>query len=282
MEYLSISGNKLRFKTGDEYLVRALKSDGSFELRGEKFVFDSKSKEIQIFSEPSKPDFDINERYQYLAEFVDMTIDSIIPSVIICGEAGLGKSHTVLERFAKKGKRKEQDYVIVKGYSTSKGLYKILWENRNKTIVLDDIDSVLKDDVSLNLLKAALDSYSERIVTWNSVGFIDDGLPTSFEFNGQVVFITNKSLESLDSAVKSRALAVDVTMNTEEKITRMREIVKTMIPEVNLSTKNKVIDFIEENANVAKELNFRTLIKAIKIYETTQSMRPVQYMLCNS
>jgi hypothetical protein len=282
MEYLSISGNKLRFKTGDEYLVRALKSDGSFELRGEKFLFDSKSKEIQIFSEPSKPDFDINERYQYLAEFVDMTIDSIIPSVIICGEAGLGKSHTVLERFAKKGKRKEQDYVIVKGYSTSKGLYKILWENRNKTIVLDDIDSVLKDDVSLNLLKAALDSYSERIVTWNSVGFIDDGLPTSFEFNGQVVFITNKSLESLDSAVKSRALAVDVTMNTEEKITRMREIVKTMIPEVNLSTKNKVIDFIEENANVAKELNFRTLIKAIKIYETTQSMRPVQYMLCNS
>jgi hypothetical protein len=282
MEYLSISGNKLRFKTGDEYLVRALKSDGSFELRGEKFVFDSKSKEIQIFSEPSKPDFDINERYQYLAEFVDMTIDSIIPSVIICGEAGLGKSHTVLERFAKKGKRKEQDYVIVKGYSASKGLYKILWENRNKTIVLDDIDSVLKDDVSLNLLKAALDSYSERIVTWNSVGFIDDGLPTSFEFNGQVVFITNKSLESLDSAVKSRALAVDVTMNTEEKITRMREIVKTMIPEVNLSTKNKVIDFIEENANVAKELNFRTLIKAIKIYETTQSMRPVQYMLCNS
>ena len=282
MKFMSITGNKIRFTTEGRSMSRSLSSDNTFELKGEKFSFDSKKNVIEIFCDFDKPSFDINERYNHLETFVDMVIDGVVPSVIVCGEAGLGKSHTVFERFEKKGMKKDTDYVILKGYSTPKALYRTLYENCSNTIVLDDIDSVLKDEVSLNILKAALDSYSERVITWNSMSFRDDGTPTSFEFRGQIVFITNKSLDTLNGAVKSRALAVDVTMNTEEKIKRMREISKNMLPEISLSTKNKVIDFIEDNAKVVKELNFRTLIKAIKIYETTQNMRPVQYMLCNS
>jgi len=286
MKFLSLtSDNKIKFKREDgRYHTRKLR-DNIFVDSGTEYKFDRNTNSIELYNgEPTKSEiqFDINERFNHLETFVDMTIDGIVPSVVICGEAGLGKSYTVMNRFDKKNKIEDEDYVIVKGYTTAKGLYKILYENRFKTIVLDDIDSVFKDDTSLNLLKAALDSYSKRIVTWNSVSFADDGLPEKFEFFGQIVFITNKSLAKLDGAVKSRSLTVDVSMTTDEKIDRMREISKVMLPEISLSTKNKVVDFIGENSDIVKELNLRTLIKGIKIFESTGDMRPVQYMLANS
>lgn len=282
MTLVSVNGNKIRFKTEGRYETRSLKEDGTFEVKGAKFQFDAKRNVIELFETEQKPYFDINERFKHLETFVDMTIDGFIPSVVICGEAGLGKSHTVLERFSLKKQIEDRDYVIVKGYSSPKGLFKTLYENRNKTIVFDDTDSILKDDVSLNLLKAALDSYSKRLVSWNSVKFVDDGLPTIFEFTGSIVFITNLSMKKLDGAVKSRALSVDVSMTLDEKITRMREVIKKIEPEIKLSTKSKVIDFIADNAKLTEELNFRTLIKGIKIFEATGDMRPVEYMLCNS
>ena len=49
------------------------------------------------------------------------------------------------------------------------GLYAKLYEfsNSGNVVVFDDCDSVLLDDLALNILKAALDSGARRRIYWN-------------------------------------------------------------------------------------------------------------------
>ncbi|AVH85357.1 hypothetical protein RsoM2USA_429 [Ralstonia phage RsoM2USA] len=156
------------------------------------------------------------------------------------------------------------DYTMIKGYSTAKGLYKALYANRNKIVILDDCDSVWKDAVSLNIMKAALDSYDKRIVSWNAD--IDD-MPTSFEFTGRMIFISNLSQNDLSQAVKSRSLRVDLSMTTLEKIERMEHLVESeeFMAEVPKNIKREAMAFMKEHAAQATDLNIRTLMSVITL-----------------
>ena len=136
-------------------------------------------------------------------------------SVIVSGPGGLGKSHTVIKALASNGlkdctmveepiggRASKKAYRVVKGHATPLGLYRTLYENKDGVLVFDDCDSVLKDPLSLNLLKGALDSYSKRIISWKS-DRMDEDLPSVFEFKGRVVFISNLPVNALD-ATESR------------------------------------------------------------------------------
>ena len=210
-------------------------------------------------------EFSITARFQFLEKFTNMVLDGITKSIIITGEGGLGKTYTVLEQLKNRNLVEDEDYVIVKGYSTPKALYATLYENRHGLIVFDDCDSVLKDPNSLNILKGALDSYDTRKVSWLSKGFIDDDLPSSFEFNGQIIFISNMTSVKLDGAVKSRSMVIDVSMTLEDKIDRMRDILPNVLPEFGMGLKEEVLDYLADHAAEAKEFNMRTLIKCIKV-----------------
>ena len=169
--------------------------------------------------------FTINQRFGFLSDMIVMLAKGDQPSVVVTGPGGLGKSHTVTTALRNAGLKDlsvldeyevgapvpKNAFIVIKGYSTPKGLYRTLFENRHSVIVFDDCDSVLKDAVSLNLLKGALDSYSKRIISWRA-DIKDEDLPTSFEFKGRVVFISNMSSNQLDQAIISRSMSVDVTM----------------------------------------------------------------------
>lgn len=223
--------------------------------------------------------FDVNERFEFLADYVDMVSSGDRKSMVIVGEGGLGKSFTVMNRLAKNGLKNIADleigsnvmydvdrttFVVVKGYSTAKGLFRTLYENRGRLIVFDDCDSILKDPTAANILKAALDSYDERWVTWNAESFGESDLPKSFQFLGGVIFISNLSMTSIPQAVISRAAAVDVSMTRQEVIDRMRTISQDddFMPEVDMGMKLEAVNFIQSvvNCSQIKTLNLRTLI----------------------
>jgi hypothetical protein len=233
--------------------------------------------------------FSINERFEILEHFVDMVASRTIPSAIITGEGGLGKSHTVMATLKKAGLMNidsaeigarfdeglsRKAYVVVKGFSTAKGLFRTLYENRNKIVVFDDCDSVLRDPIAANLLKAALDSYDKRIITWNAEASFggDDDLPKSFEFTGGVIFISNMPMYKIPQAIISRSMPADVSMTRPEIIERMTAIVKggDFLPEFELSHKLEALTFIAENANrpEIKSINLRSLINATKARAT--------------
>lgn len=239
------------------------------------------SKDMPAHTEPLIS-FDINERFQFLEDYVDMAATRDRKSVVIVGEGGLGKSYTVFKQLARNKLTNLQDmeigaavddsnskktFVVIKGYSTAKGLFRTLYENRNRLVVFDDCDSILKDDVAANILKAALDSYERRIVSWNAESFGESDLPKSFEFTGSIVFISNMAMNKVPQALISRAAPVDVSMTRPEIIQRMREIVSQgeFMADDTMEVKLEALDFIASHINnpQIKAINLRTLIAVV-------------------
>ena len=225
--------------------------------------------------------FGINTRFEFVEKLVNMVSAGVQPSAVITGEGGLGKTYTVTKTLEKNGFKDISDlgefqvgavvarskvFTMVKGYSTAKGLYRTLFENNKSVIVFDDCDAVLKDPVALNLLKGALDSYGKRIISWNA-DMRDDDLPRSFNFEGRVIFISNMSQDSIDQAIRSRSMLIDLTMNADQKIERMETISKSaeFLPEYDTKVKTDALDLIRSLKDEAKEISLRTLISVCKI-----------------
>lgn len=249
--------------------------------------------------------FTIHERFDFLADFVQMVGDRKNASTIIVGSGGLGKSYTTFktlnencgltrveavdeaevqpesaedqdesweaQRAANRARLQSQagTYKVIKGYSTAKGLYRTLYENRNRIVVFDDTDSILKDQVATNILKAALDSYDRRIVSWNAEAPFGDDLPRSFEFTGGIIFISNLNMSQVPQALISRSYVADVSMTRDETVERMRVIAASpeFMPEASNEVKTLALDFIADNINrrEIKEVNMRTLLSVIKL-----------------
>ena len=225
--------------------------------------------------------FSINERFGFVSDMVKLLAQGDQSSVVITGPGGLGKSFNVMKALQTVGMKDitelsdfqigtrinvKKSFIVIKGYSTPKGLYRALYENKDGVIVFDDCDSVLKDPVSLNLLKGALDSYSRRIISWRA-DIRDDDLPTSFEFKGRVIFISNLSSVQMDQAIISRSMAVDLTMTRQQKVDRMRFLISQsdFMPEYKTEHKNDALDLIESLQDKVKELTLRTLIQVTVI-----------------
>ena len=249
-------------------------------------------------SAPQESRFTINERFGFVTDMVTMLANGAQSSVVVTGPGGLGKSYTVSKALETNGFKDistlealevgarintRRSFRVIKGYSTPKGLYRLLYENKDGVLVFDDCDSVLKDPVSLNLLKGALDSYSRRIISWRA-DIRDEDLPTSFEFKGRVVFISNLSSSQIDQAIITRSMAVDLSMTTQQKIDRMRHILESgeFMPEALKEHKVDAINLVERLKDSVKELSLRTLIQVTKIRANAGSnwANLAEYTIC--
>ena len=235
----------------------------------------------QSLTQATESRFTINQRFQFVSDMVTMLAKGDQASVVVSGPGGLGKSYTVVDALTKNGLADVSDvselaigtrinpgqsFRVIKGYSTPKGLYRTLYENKDGVVVFDDCDSVLKDPVSLNLLKAALDSYDRRLISWRA-DIRDEDLPTTFEFKGRVVFISNLPSDALDQAIITRSLAVDLSMTREQKVERMQWLLNQagFMPEYAKEHKVDAINLISSIVDRVKELSLRTLIQVVKI-----------------
>lgn len=208
--------------------------------------------------------FDINDKFRFLENMVGMVVKKTAVSMIITGEGGLGKTFTVMKSIKSRDLVEEYDFVVIKGYSTPKGLYRTLYENSDKLIVFDDCDEVLKDPTAKNLLKGALDSYDERKISWITNRELLD-CPSEFEFTGRIIFISNLTPERIEQAILSRSMSIDLSMTAEVKIERMRNILPKIMPDVEIGIKEECLELLNNNKQYCQDLNFRTLMKIISM-----------------
>jgi hypothetical protein len=267
----------------------------------------SKFKVISVDQKPSKAtsmSFEMEQKEKNLAGVTDQEIlerlrtrfnilDDMtravkkgdVRAMIVTGPPGVGKSfgvekvlskHDVFATVAQNEKLKK--YEVVKGAMSAIGLYKKLYEYSDKKsiLVFDDCDSVLLDDLSLNILKAALDSSKKRTIHWNTDSRLlrQEGVPNSFDFHGGAIFITNIKFENVRSkklqdhleALESRCHYLDLTIDTDrEKILRINQVVTEcgMLDDYEFTDagKREVIEFVDANKKKLRELSLRTVLK---------------------
>ena len=240
--------------------------------------------------------YDINTRFGFVEKLVTMVATGVQPSAVITGEGGLGKTFTVTKTLAAHGYKDISElaefqvgsiintskcFMMIKGFSTAKGLYRTLFENQKSVIVFDDCDAVLKDPVALNLLKGALDSYGKRIISWNA-DMKDDDLPRSFNFEGRVIFISNMDQDRIDQAIRSRSMMIDLSMTLDQKIDRMEFIAKSdeFLPEYDATIKADALALIRKIKSECKEISLRTLIAVSKVRASNKDWKDLAtYML---
>lgn len=157
-------------------------------------------------------------RYDAMQRMTKRLVAGKIPSLIISGPPGLGKSHTVRTELAEafpdgpesidEEGNEQLRYDTVSGSISAVGLYQALWYTRNGgVLVLDDVDDVFRDETSLNLLKGALDSSPIRSISWRKEArwLEEHGIPDRFTFDGHVVFLTNIDFEAIIQSGKRDA-----------------------------------------------------------------------------
>ena len=159
------------------------------------------------------------------------------------------------------------DYHYVKGYSSAKGLFRTLFENKKKLVIFDDCDAAWKNEVGANLLKAALDSDEERWVTWNVEGSANDDLPKSFLFEGRVIFISNVASGDFPQPLISRSLRADLELTIEERFERMLQILPSdqFAPGISMEVKTMAYEFLFDNREIAAEISSRSLLNVIQV-----------------
>ena len=206
-----------------------------------------------------------------LERLTKMVGRGIQPSLVITGMAGVGKTHLVKETLKGMGLRESYEFVHFKGRSTAAGLSITLYQNSDKIIVFDDCDSVFKDDDAVNILKAALDSYDTRKISYISSKPLKDEygepIPAHFEFTGKVIFISNIHQSKLDEAIRSRSFVADISMNTTQMFQRMEQLMETMEPSIPLTAKQQALEIMKDLDSKYRgiDINLRSFIKAARI-----------------
>ena len=224
----------------------------------------------------------MRKRFAILDDMTKATKRGDVRAMIVSGPPGVGKSYgveTVLDRYGTVSTlgNTAPKYEVCKGAMSPIGLYCKLYKlsAKDNVIVFDDCDSILLDDLSLNILKAALDSKKTRRICWNTDSHMlrREGVPDTFEFAGSVIFITNIKFDNVKSkklrdhleALESRCHYIDLTIDTlREKLLRIQQIVKDgmlntyALPE---HTQQEVVQYIWDNKRRLREISLRTVLK---------------------
>lgn len=224
----------------------------------------------------------IRDNFAILDDMTRACVSGAVRALIVSGPPGIGKSfgvEKILEEancYSKIAGKSDKG-LIVKGAATPISLYKMLYHYRNKDniLVFDDCDSVFSDPISLNLLKAALDTGDRRFLSWNAESRVlkDEEIPDRFEFKGSVIFLTNLDFDHCRSkmllphlqALKSRCLYLNLEINSvKDLMLRIRQVMEDGMlhsydfePEVE----EEVYQFIATNSDALQEISLRTIKK---------------------
>ena len=222
----------------------------------------------------------IRTRFDMLQDMTKAVKKGDVRAMIVSGPPGVGKSHgveEVLDRYkTMEALGGEKKYEVIKGAMSPIGLYCKLYKMSAKgsVVVFDDCDSIFQDDLSLNILKAALDSKAVRRIHWNTDSFKlrNEGVPDSFKFEASAIFITNMKFDKVKGklrehleALESRCHYMDLTIDSDrDKMLRIKQVIRDgMLNAYKVSdeVKEEIVDFVDTNKNRLRELSLRTVLK---------------------
>jgi hypothetical protein len=245
----------------------------------------------------------IATRFAVLDEMSKACISGDIRAMIVTGPAGIGKSHGVnlqmekasmFDRLASKKIRFE----VVKGAMSGIVLFTKLYQfsDAKNVLVFDDCD-IWEDQDAINVLKGALDSGKTRRISWNKDSRIlrEEGVPNSFNFNGSVIFITNKSFDAKKAgkmqphldALQSRCHFLDLTVDSErDKMLRIKQVHRDadggLFADYDFTQEqtDEIMSFIWDNHTKLREVSLRMCLKVADLVKISANWRELAKATC--
>jgi hypothetical protein len=271
---VNVSGSKEKvFQGRSDVRVKIYTQDQVTEIEGSiplnKKVVETENQAIER----------IAERFKILEEMTNATLDGIVRGMVVTGPPGVGKTYGVEQVLEKDSlfdvmASRPVRHTFIKGAMSALGLYSKLYEYKDSKniLVLDDCDSILFNEDALNILKAALDSCKKRRISWNTDSNLlrREGVPSTFEFNGSVIFITNLKFDNMRhtkikdhlDAIMSRCHYLDLTLDTtRDKIMRIKQIARDggLFDTKGLTKEQEVeiIEFMVDKQDRLREVSLR-------------------------
>jgi len=238
---------------------------------------------------------DIQDRYHMMTKLGQGASKGSVRGMIVSGRPGVGKTFE-LERLLRERQEKSPNkfrFEHLKGTISAVNLYKKLYDygNPGNVLLIDDADDVFFDATSLNLLKAALDSSAVRRIGWHteSAALRENGeqvYPTSFDYEGSIVFITNVDFQSVVDdgkqkkivphleALMSRSLYLDLKIHSLRALSVwVQYIVNSKNILVNSfgltkAQQKSATDWMTENATGMRTFSIRDALKVGQFIKT--------------
>lgn len=244
--------------------------------------------ETQFIQQESEEDAiaRMEHTFHMLEEVTSAAASGVVTGLVVSGPPGIGKSSGVeatlnRENLFRNIQSNEKYFEIIGGAASPIGIYKTLYLNRFKgyVTVFDDCDNILYDEMTLNLLKNALDSKPVRRLAWRFESRVlkDEEIPRDFEFEGSVIFLTNIDFENTRSAkikthlkaIMDRVHYLDLEISSQrDRLLRIKQIVQSgMLNDYNFNNNEEkvIIDYIIDNADFLRDLSLRTVKKLADI-----------------
>jgi len=219
--------------------------------------------------------------------------NSAINGLIVSGDAGIGKTHTVKAALKAAGVANNVEY-IKGGKITAASLYVKLYLNRAKhrIVVLDDCDIIHHQDKRqiIPMLLGATELGQRGEVSWEvarrNALMEEYDVPTRYDFEGSIIWITNDTVEDIGKAAKQWKQAIFSRFNTAKcYFTDEQKYMYTMFLCENLQmlgancaefpggysvdTQDEAMDYMADNYRNLVEVTPRQAIKIADIIEHT-------------
>jgi hypothetical protein len=245
----------------------------------------------------------IATRFGVLDEMSKACIKGDIRAMIVTGPAGIGKSHGVSLQMEKASlfdqvAGKKPRFEIVKGAMSGIGLFAKLYKfsDAKNVLVFDDCD-IWEDQDAINVLKGALDSGKTRRISWNKDSRLlrEEGIPNSFNFNGSIIFITNKTFDNKKAskmqphldALQSRCHFLDLTVDTErDKMLRIKQVHRDadggLFKDYDFTQEqtDEIMSFIWDNHTKLREVSLRMCLKVADLVKISANWRELAKATC--
>ena len=216
--------------------------------------------------------------------------------LIVSGDPGIGKSYRAEKILSA---QKTVSYQIAKNSISAVELYKLMWENNDSIIILDDVNSILLDPKDgASLLKACTESKPVRILQWQkdnhncipvsqykpvdnikvaenmddyvksanrkplqNAHLVKKTFPNMFYFTGAVIILTNKSLASFDRVTEGAVSNRGTHMEISLTVDGAIELLKKFGPTMTESNGMKL-----KKKTIDNVIKFLTSADSIRYY----------------
>ncbi len=233
----------------------------------------------------------IRNTFLMLDKITDAAAAGHVRGLVVSGPPGIGKSFGVEKQLAAANmfltiNGRDPKFEVISGGVSSIGLYQKLYHNRSseQVLVFDDCDEVLEDSEMLNLLKAALNSGEKRRICWNKESRILEtvGIPEAFDFEGSVLFLSNKDFDREIArqsriadhlaAILSRCHYLDLEISSmRDQLLRVEQVVEDgMLKSYGFTQvqQDSILTFVNDNAEYLREVSLRMVKKIADFVKT--------------